>query len=332
MTQATRQIDTLAQDLSSLSRLSPHSDQYKRMKDWYTSHEWDLLRDPEADPYEVAFTYEWVCPHCGELTPPQRFLPDPFGRQGRGMWIRPTSHGCTEEREHQQETALEEAERKNAEAAERWRRRLEQAGLVGKLATATFDNYEARDNWPEALTLKNRVREYADDLLAGRLEPGHNWLVLAGPVGTGKSHLAAAVVRAALRDGKQAYFREWTTYLQRITTSWDKRDDPNAERESEILAELDQGWLVVIDDLDKRRSTEWVKGTLFSFLNNRYNAQLPTIITLNTPMDALDPKAPGRLALHDLMGGAVLDRTIESLWDYLEFNGPSFRSGKRWDN
>ena len=74
------------------------------------------------------------------------------------------------------------------------------------------------------------------------------------------------------------------------------------------------------------------KGVLYSFLNERYNKKLPTIITLNTALHAADPLAPGRLALQEIMGGAVLDRAIQSMWKYLEFNGPSYRSKIKMNN
>ena len=251
---------------------------------------------------------------------------------GLGQWIRPTEHGCIEEIEHARAYTAWEAERAAAASAARWREKLDLAGLAGRLAACTFTSFLPRKAWPALAGLKAKVQEYADALLAGELPGGKNWLVLVGPVGTGKTHLAAAVIREALQAGRPAYFREWTTYLQRIQATWDRRDDQGGERESDILAELQRGWLVAIDDIDKRRSTEWVKGRLFSFLNQRYNDQLPTIITLNIPLTAPDPRAPGRLALHDVMGGAVLDRTIESMHAYLEFNGPSFRSGQTWGN
>ena len=331
-TDTTKPLVDLTSSYQTLGRLRPGSTAYREMRDWLFSEKYDLLRDPDADPYAVAYEYEWVCEHCGGLTEPTRYQADPFNRPGRGMWLRPTAHGCDEETVALAEARQAEADARAAQSDAQWRARLERAGLAGRLESATFDSYQARSEWRNADALKAKVQEYTRLLLGGALEPGKNWLLLTGPVGTGKSHLAAAIARRTLESGRTAYFRVWTDYLKRIQASWDRRDDPAAEREGEILAELEKGWLVVIDDLDKRAPSEWVKGTLFSFLNRRYNDQLPTIITLNTDLNARDPDAPGRMALHDVMGGAVLDRTIESLWAHLSFDGPSFRSGRKMHN
>lgn len=186
--------------------------------------------------------------------------------------------------------------------------------------------------------------KYADDLLNWRLTPNglgpNNWLILYGQYGNGKSHLAAAVIREALAhgwttpstgSGRGCYFRVWTEYLKRLQASWKPRpDDLEAEAEADIVAELQDGRLVVIDDLDKKDPTVWTRGVLYGVLNYRYNAELPTILTFNFGPDDADPRAPGRLALEEYLGRASLDRLIGAACDVIEFGGPSFRSGVTW--
>ena len=323
--------DELTRLYSGLVKLDPRLDEYKKRRDYITSEEYAVLHDLDSDPVNVATVCGWECEHCGALLIPTRYMPRPKGVRGLGIWLRPTSHGCLEEALHNEAHANAESIRKSNEAADRWTSQVKSAGLVGRLGDCLFSNFMPRDKWPQAMGLRADVEEYTKLLLAGELAE-KNWLVLTGPVGTGKTHLAAAVINTVLGRGRSAYFRSWTQYLERIQATWNAGDNPERERESDILAELNKGWLVVIDDLDKRRSTEWVKGMLYSFLNTRYTNNLPTIITLNTPLSAPDPKAPGRLALHDIMGGAVLDRVIQSMWKYLEFNGPSYRSNLKINN
>jgi len=107
--------------------------------------------------------------------------------------------------------------------------------------------------------------------------------------------------------------------------------EPEDEREADIIAELTTGWLVVLDDLDKQNNTDWERETLYTFLNQRYVGLLPTVLTLNTALDAPDPLAPGRLALERVMGRAVLDRIYEVCWGVVEFDAPSYRSGMLWE-
>ena len=278
-----------------------------------------LLRDPGAEPVSVAQEQGWVCPHCGGPMLPATFLPDPFNRPGRGMWLPPTHHGCQQERAVLDRQAQAEAAAHENERRARWAGLLEYAGLIGRLGEATFDNFLVRADWPGAQTAQACVRAWWLNVLDGK--GSKPWLALVGNFGTGKSHLAAACARSALEAGKRGYFRVWSDYLRRLQMSWGAGAE---EREADIIEELADGWLVVLDDLDKRRGTEWGREMLFSFVNQRYNRRLPTIITLNTGISVPDPVAPGRLALETLLGNATLDRIFE-LASVVEFDGPSYR-------
>jgi DNA replication protein DnaC len=148
----------------------------------------------------------------------------------------------------------------------------------------------------------------------------------------GKSHLAAAAIHEALNAGwTNCYFRVWPEYLRRLQVSWNRPKDDNGEwigeSEADITEEFQKGRLIVIDDLDKRQPTDWSRSVLYTALNHRYNAQLPTILTFNFGPDHVDPKAPGRMALENYLGGAIFDRLLQSVFDVIEFNGPSYRSG-----
>lgn len=301
-----------------------------------------LVLPSKASPEEAATRLNHRCPHCGTLLIPRIETYEASGKQ-RQMFIWPDQHGCKQELKALKNQAIEQAVNELEMQEEARKAILTRAGLIGWLGRATFDTFEPRPDWPDGETCKVRVMKYADDLLNHRLTPNHlgpnNWLILYGQYGNGKSHLAASVVREALAKGwSTCYFRVWTEYLKRLQASWKPRpstssgraDDIDAETESDIVAELQDGRLVVIDDLDKKDPTVWTRGVLYGVLNYRYNAELPTILTFNFGPDDADPKAPGRLALEDYLGRASLDRLIGAACDLVEFGGPSFRSGVTW--
>jgi DNA replication protein DnaC len=283
-----------------------------------------------ASPEEVAEILDHRCPHCGVLIVPEiQTFEAPWTKEG--TLTRPIFPpcDCAGACEAAVERLRDEDTRRKATAAAAFRLRLHHAGLQGWLAEATLDNYRKRAEWPEATGLCVQVRRFVDAVLQDQVGD-RCWLILYGRYGTGKTHLAAAAIHEALRRGLgSCYFRSWTEYLKRLQASWDR--EPGEQRSSDIVQELRQGKLVALDDLDKRRDPSgWAREELYTALNYRYNARLPTILTFNEAPSTPDPDAPGRLMLERFMSRAIIDRVIGAKWSVLNFDGPSYRSGVTW--
>jgi DNA replication protein DnaC len=257
------------------------------------------------------------------------------------MFIWPDTCGCESETISLQEQAIRhQAEQARLLEAAR-RKVLDKAGLIGWLGDAEFDHFQPRADWPEAIACKDRAQIYFEalenDAFVTESHPIYrphkkNWLIMHGHFGCGKTMLAAAMVKWFTGNGN-AYFRVWPDYERRIRATYGKDEDGNSratETENDIISELQKGEFVVIDDLDKRKSTDFTRGVLYSVLNYRYNAELPTVLTFNYGPDEFDRQAPGRLILESILGAAALDRVIGCAFDVIDFNGPSFRSGVTW--
>jgi DNA replication protein DnaC len=54
--------------------------------------------------------------------------------------------------------------------------------------------------------------------------------------------------------------------------------------------------LVLLDDVGSERPTEWAVSELGDIINSRYDSDLPTIITTNTPIDKLKDYLSERIA------------------------------------
>lgn len=268
------------------------------------------------------------CPHCDELLTPT-FQPDLWRGGNHRIAIWPDSHDCEAERQARAWRMVQEMAQQEAAWSKEYQHRLEVSGLTGWLGRATFDSFEARPDFPGAADLKNRVMAYAQAIGQGKTDKPT--LILYGWYGNGKSHLAASVIRYCVDlEIRPCYFRIWSDYLKRIQATYGPRnEDDDRETEADIIAELQTGRVVVIDDLDKRRHSGFVRDTLYEVVNYRYNHELPTILTFNYGPDDADPKAPGRPILETYLGRAVLDRILDThkIFDIIEFTGPSFRNG-----
>lgn len=290
----------------------------------------DLLKAARDEPESIART----CEHCGTQLLPEvvaQPLPWDAGHE-RVRWPACSCAGVAQAVE--QEQAGEEARRETAKR-EAYQKRLERAGLVGWLEDARLDTFQPREEWPGAVQCRETVDKYREAVLARTLE--NPWLILVGEYGTGKSHLAAAVVRACVDEGwRSVHFRSWLAILERLKASYDR--EQRAEWTADIQRELREACLLVLDDLDKRETgvqssgadrLAWPREQLYPILNHRDIHGLPTILTFNTPLDARD-RVADRLALEEHIGRAVFDRIIGNTFAVVDFNGPSYRSGARW--
>jgi DNA replication protein DnaC len=285
----------------------------------------DLL---QLTPKQAALELDRRCPFCDALMIPTRH-PHPF--KDRDTYVFGDVCGCAGETAAGATAEAERIIQERAEQASFQRLRLEKAGLVGKLAEASFDTFHPRTDWPGAEDAKVRVQAYLQAFLDNRLGD-KPFLILYGQWGAGKTHLAAAALHKVLETNYLfPYFRVWPDYLQRIKNSWNQADnDPNVEQTADIIRELQTGDIVCIDDLDKKSPTDWVKGVLYPAMNYRYNHNMATIVTLNYGPKDKAPTEDGRSMWEWFLGTAALDRLMGDAFDMIHFDGPSHRSGVKW--
>jgi DNA replication protein DnaC len=104
-------------------------------------------------------------------------------------------------------------------------------------------------------------------------------LLILGPCGVGKTHLAVSILREIIqKDGAQGLFCDFRELLKRIQNSY---NPVSQSSELEILDPVLNSDPLVIDDLGAERPTEWVRDTVSYIINSRYNRRLTTIITTN---------------------------------------------------
>jgi len=290
-----------------------------------------LLALAREDPEACAREMGRVCPYCGRVLTPQIVQYElPWGKQPHLSC--PDECGCPGERlAALQGDEAAEAARKHAEE-ETYSAELRAAGLSGSLVRCTFDAFEVRADWPASARCLQTAKAYADALMSGELRGSpHCFLVLAGNIGTGKTHLAAATVRRALDTGwKDCFFRPWGAMLKEIQASWHEPAGPLQRCEDAILREVRMGQLVALDDIDKKRGTPWAKETLFPIIDERVREMRPTILTFNAPLFDENTQL-NFFMLEPFVGPATLDRIVGATFAIVDFPGPSYRSGAEFE-
>ncbi len=108
-------------------------------------------------------------------------------------------------------------------------------------------------------------------------------LLFMGPVGVGKTHLAAAILLGLVNRGVRCLFYESGTLLKGIQDSYNPISKTSELR---VLAPVYQAEVLVLDELGATVPTDWVRDTLYQIINTRYNDKKLTIFTTNYADDA----------------------------------------------
>jgi DNA replication protein DnaC len=142
----------------------------------------------------------------------------------------------------------------------------------------------------------NRALVY--DLATARFVGQREDALFLGPPGTGKSHLAQAIGRAAIQQGYRVAYREAHTLIEDIAEA-----ALNGTRK-EYLADLASVPLLIIDDLGMRKLPHTAAEDLLELVMRRYE-RASTLITSNRPVDDW-----GKLLGDTAAVTALLDRLL----------------------
>lgn len=172
---------------------------------------------------------------------------------------------------------------------------IEAIGIPEMYRTATFKNWiNTDDRQPEVL---RRLGLYVGQLK----QPKAPNLVLSGNTGTGKTRLAACVLRHVANSGARCKFLPSADLIGEIRMSWEAKT--RTKFEVEIIRNYGSVPVLVIDEMGIADGVSKAHDIWSSLFDQRYRNRLPTIITTNLTKD--------QLKVH--IGDRAYDRLMESV-------------------
>jgi DNA replication protein DnaC len=201
---------------------------------------------------------------------------------------------------------------------------LVKAGVPPRYQQARFESFRRRAGTTEAM-------DYCRELAEGTGDLDDVGVILTGPPGTGKTHLAVSILAVYAVDHVEASWgrrnreaeageqvrpldlweqdvaRRWTPrfasvprLLEHLRRSYqdDSRGDP--------MEALERAELLVLDDLGVEKVTDWTVDRLTTLVGTRYDTERPTVVTSNYDLEALANRGYDRIVSRLLEDGPHL--------------------------
>ncbi|MBI5885292.1 MAG: ATP-binding protein [Deltaproteobacteria bacterium] len=145
-------------------------------------------------------------------------------------------------------------------------------------------------------------------------------LYLTGACGSGKTHLAVALLQSWYADGLElngegkiypsrgrALFLPAIELMLEIKQSWNSDEGVKNESEKQIIDRYSSTAFLVLDDLGAEKISEGSRQVMYALLDRRYRNCAQTIITSNLSIERLQESFDDRIASRICEMGVVID-------------------------
>lgn len=220
--------------------------------------------------------------------------------------------------------------------ADKRSRVLERARLPKRYQHCNFESYDTDQydrethgadagGWNRSLAqAKLVVQGFARDFPMA----AEHGLMLMGPCGVGKTHLAVAALEEIILRGHSGVFYDYRELLKQIQDSYNPESNAT---EMGVLEPVLKTEVLLLDDLGSSKPSLWALETVGHILNTRYNEHRVTLLTTNfldappaAPRAAGARPMPAEDTLTDRVGARIRSRLYE-MCRTVEIQAPDYR-------
>jgi DNA replication protein DnaC len=194
--------------------------------------------------------------------------------------------------------------------------RREAMSMTRRLRRAHFDQQATLEGFDLTASPKLPAAQIRDLAALRWLHSGES-ILLHGPVGVGKTHIAQALGHLAIRQGAEVRFYKTSRVLAHLAgghadRTWTRR-----------LTELVSPAVLILDDFAMRELTAQQADDIYELISERAQAGRSLITTSNRNPPDWYPLFP-----NPVVAESLLDRLINTSHQVF-MNGPSYRPNKR---
>src|SRR6202167_5682679 len=226
-------------------------------------------------------------------------------------------------------------------------RALQRARVPERYRHCDFENYETDNDIEnvsrEQMAAYNRslnqakmfVQRFAQEYSPVPGMQSEHGILLMGPCGVGKTHLAVSALKTIVLRGHTGLFYDYRELLKAIQDSYNPE---NQATEMSVLEPVLKTEILVLDDVGSSKPSPWALETVGHVLNTRYNEKRVTLLTTNfldTDAVSANPSLqPQRVAgmrsptVEDSLTERAAKRTRSRLYEMcrtLEIHAPDYR-------
>ena len=169
-------------------------------------------------------------------------------------------------------------------------KRLVEYSNLTDLSHYTFDTLDPNGKDPKDNS--NTFQTAFQESFEFSMNPS-NWLLINGPHGSGKTHLAAAIANQCIASGMPVFFIHTTDLVERLRQP--SYSNTNPYLDFNIVDHLKSAPILMLDGFSSTLSNNWATDKLLLILNHRANLKMPTVITTTDDIESLHPLIKSRV-------------------------------------
>lgn len=171
---------------------------------------------------------------------------------------------------------------------------IERSGIPPNYKECSFASFDPGCSDPVVrIGLSMAVLELREFLHAFSRSQDPPGVLISGPPGSGKSHLATALLNGIMKRGTRGLFADCGDMLNQLKQQFSIRGSAG------LPDQLFSYDVVLLDDLGATKSTEWSRDAVQSIITHRYNSRMATIGTTQLThaelVETLGPRSASRL-------------------------------------